>query len=241
MLKKHKFLICLVLIFFSQHIFSEEKNTQGKYIGHLINVTEPSFGMSTKFGVGGLWDILGYALSDKEKKAEQANKLISNEDIIKVYTEEIKNLLLSSGKFKAINILEPNLKYVGKDEGNNSIDKWFGERIIFGDKKGEYFKNPNFREDQEILIEYGLDHIYLREDLGGQIQTSSYLLTKVIDKDSGMLITKDFCEINIIFYNYQDKDYTRDKQNNFLHIQKSFSENGWVSPQKCISSIFNVI
>ena len=81
----------------------------------------------------------------------------------------------------------------------------------------------------------------MREDLGGQIQTSSYLLAKVIDKDSGMLITKDFCEINIIFYNYQDKDYTRDKQNNFLAIQKSFSEHGWVPPQKCISSIFNVI
>jgi hypothetical protein len=228
MLKKLKFLIYLVLIFFSQHIFSEEKNTQGKYIGHLVNVTEPSFGMHTKFGAGGLLDILGFALSDKEKKAEQANKLISNEDIIKIYTEEIKKLLLASGKFKAINTFEPNLKYVGKDEGNDPIDKWFGERIIFGDKKGDYFQNPNFREDQEILIEYGLDHIHLSEHLDGRVEVKTYLLTKVIDKDSGKLIVKDQCDVEIRGYSS-------------LSIHDSFSENGWVPPQKCISSIFNVI
>jgi hypothetical protein len=184
--------------------------------------------MHTSFGAGALWDILGTALSDKEKKAEQANKLISNEEVIKVYTEEIKKLLLGLGKFKAINILESNLKYVGKDEGNDPIDKWFGEKIIFGDKKGEYFQNPNFREDQEILIEYGLDHIHITEDLNNRIEVKTNLLIKVIDKVSSKLITKDQC--NIVM-----------RGNMYFSIQESFFENGWFPPQKCISRIFDMI
>jgi len=228
MLNKLKSLICLALIFFSQHIFAEEKTIQGKYIGYLENVTNPSIGMHTSFGVGALWDILGAALSDKEKKAEQANKLISNEEVIKVYKEEIKKLLLGLGKFKEINILESNLRYLGKGEGNDPINKWFGERIIFGDKKGEYFQNPNFREDQEILIEYGLDHIHITESLDDRIQVKTDLLIKVIDKDSGKLITKDQC--NIIMWGY-----------GFFSIQESFFENGWFPPQKCISRIFDMI
>lgn len=228
MLKNLKLLICLLIIFFSQHIFAEEKTTQGKYIGYLENVTNPSIGMHTKFGAGILWDFLGAALSDKEKKIEQANKLISNEEVIKVYSEEIKKLLLGLGKFKVINTLESNLRYEGKDEGNNPIDKWFGERIIFGDKKGEYFQNPNFREDQEILIEYGLDHILITEDLNNSKKVETTLLIKVIDKFSSKLITKDQC--NIVM-----------RGTIYFSIQESFFENGWFPPQKCISRIFDMI
>ena len=75
MLKKLKSLICLVLIFFSLHVFAEEKTSQGKYIGHLVNVTDPHLWMYTKFGAGSLWDFLGAVLSDQEKKTELAKKL----------------------------------------------------------------------------------------------------------------------------------------------------------------------
>ncbi len=247
MLKKLKFLIYLVLIFFSQHIFSEENNTQGKYIGHLVNVTEPSFGMHTKFGAGGLLDILGFALSDKEKKAEQANKLISNEDIIKIYTEEIKKLLLASGKFKAINILEPDLRYVGifnsKDPINDPIGKWYG-KTSYGPEKGEYFQNPNFRQDQEILIEFGLNKLVFAEGLGGDIETrQTDLLIKVLDKETSKLIVKGNCSIIISMYDYLNKDSSRNMALINQAIQDSFFFEGWINSgsRDCISRIFNEI
>jgi hypothetical protein len=247
MLKKLKFLICLVLIFFSQHIFAEEKTSHERYIGHLVNVTDPHLWMYTKFGAGGLWDLLGAALSDQEKKTELAKKIMSNGEFISIYSQEINKLLLTSGKFKAINILEPDLRYVGifnsKDPINDPIGKWYG-KTSYGPEKGEYFQNPNFRQDQEILIEFGLNKLVFTEGLGGDIETrQTDLLIKVIDKETSKLIVKGNCSIILGMYDYLNKDSSRNMAVINKAIQDSFFFEGWINSgsRDCISRIFNEI
>lgn len=243
MKEKLKFLIYLIFVFFSQHIVADEKSSQPKYIGYLVNVTDPYLTVHTAFGVGSLLDILGVALSDKEKKTELAKKIISNAEIINIYSEEIKKLLLESGKFKEITILAPDLKYVDYDDNRDQIDKWFGERENF-DQKGEYLQNPNFRNDQEILIEFGLDNLYLSEGLGGDVQTPYTLfLIKVIDKESGKLITKKHCGVNVFLYDYLNKDSSRNMGKINKAIQESFFFKGLINSgsKNCISPMFNVI
>lgn len=242
MLKNLKLLICLALIFFSQHIFAEEKSMQAKYIGYLVNVTDPYLTVHTTFGVGSLWDIFEVALSDKEKRVQLAKKIISNEEIINIYSAGIKKLLLESGKFKEVTVLEPNLKYVDYDDNRVQIEKWFGERNFF-DQKGEYFQNPNFKNDQEIIIEFGLNNLYLNESLGGDIQTPyTAILIKVIDKESGKLITKKGCDVNVVLYDYLNKDSSRNMEIINNSIQESFFFEGLINSgsKDCIARTFNV-
>jgi hypothetical protein len=156
--------------------------------------------MYTKFGAGVLVDIIGLAFSDKEKKKEEAKKIISNEEIIDFYSEEIKRILLASGKFKSVNILAADRKYIGNDENNDPISKWFGNKDFFNGEyiKGEYLENPNFRNGQEILIEYGIDQLFFKEYSSGEIYIDpSDLLIKIIDKESGKLIARNYCYTKI--------------------------------------------
>ena len=247
MLKKLKILICLVYIFFSHHVFTEEKTSHERYIGHLVNVTDPHLWMYTKFGAGGLWDFLGAVLSDQEKKTELAKKIMSNGEFISIYSVEIQKLLLTSGKFKAINILEPDLRYVGvfnsKDPNNDPIGKWYG-KTSYGAEKGDYFQNPNFRQDQEILIEFGLNNLVFTEGLGGDIETrQTDLLIKVIDKETSKLIVKGNCSIIMGMYDYLNKDSSRNMAVINKAIQDSFFFEGWINSgsRDCISRIFNEI
>ena len=86
-------------------------------------------------------------------------------------------------------------------------------------QKGEYLDNPNFKDNQEIVFEMGLEDVFVKKHLGyGSVNTS--LDFKVIDKETGKLIVKTYCAVNINlldkFYNDDNKSKTQDLVNNAI-------------------------
>ena len=211
----------------STNLFADESPKQHNFKGYLINVINPptsawnSFadGMATSnVGtglVGALIDIINVSVSDKDKMQKEAQEMITNKQVIDIYFKEIEKKLLDSGKFSSINTLQPDFKI---SDGKLPSD-WYGSKGFFIMQKGEYLDNPNFKDNQEIVFEMGLEDVFVKKHLGyGSVNTS--LDFKVIDKETGKLIVKTYCAVNINlldkFYNDDNKSKTQDLVNNAI-------------------------
>lgn len=211
-------------MFLSTNLFAEEAIKQHNYRGYLINVINPptsawnSFadGMATSnVGtglVGALIDIINVSVSDKDKMQKEAQQMITNKQVIDIYFKEIEKKLLDSGKFSSINTLQPDFKI----SDNKLPSDWYGSKGFFIMQKDEYLDNPNFKDNQEIIFEIGLEDVFVKKHLGyGSVNTS--LDFKVIDKETGKLIVKTYCavDINLLdkFYNDDNKSKTEELVN----------------------------
>lgn len=222
-----KKIILYISMLLSTNLFAEDSIKQHNYRGYLINVINPpasswnSFadGMATSNPgtgiVGALIDMINVSVSDKDKMQKEAQDMITNKQVIDIYFKEIEKKLLDSGKFTSIKTLQPDFKI----SDNKPPSDWYGSKGFFIMQKGEYLDNPNFKDGQEIIFEIGLEDLFIKKHIGyGSVNTS--LDFKVIDKETGKLIVKTYCSVNINlldkFYSNDDKSKTQELINNAI-------------------------